>query len=50
MKKITDVIASENEEKENYVVNGEGCLNDCKRSWQSDAMGCTPNAWFSKKN
>jgi hypothetical protein len=49
MKKITDVIATENEEKENYVVNGEGCLDDCKVSWQSSAMGCGHNAWLSSE-
>ena len=49
MKKITDVIVTENVSDEELVVNGEGCLDDCKRSWQSEDMGCKPNAWISTK-
>lgn len=50
MEKITEAIATENRSDEEYVVNGEGCQNDCHVSWQSEAMGCVPNAWWSKKH
>ncbi len=48
MEKITEAIVTEEELNEEYVVNGEGCLNDCRRSWQTESMGCVPNAWWSK--
>lgn len=49
MEKMTEVIVTEKELDEEYVVNGEGCQNDCYISWQSSQMGCVPNAWFTSK-
>ncbi len=50
MEKMTeDIVIDQNKLDEEYVVNGEGCHNDCHIAWQSEAMGCKPNAWWTTK-
>lgn len=47
MKKITENIITEEKAEEEYVVNGEGCLNDCpKTSWVSPDLGCGLDSSF----
>lgn len=52
MKKITETIVTEKKVDEEYVVNGEGCLDDCpKTSWVNEIIGCgQPSAFLSKKH
>lgn len=42
MKKITDQIENKTNLDEEYVVNGEGCSDDCPYhySWTSESLGC----------
>ena len=42
MKKITDQIENKTNLEEEYVVNGEGCLDDCPHhySWMWENLGC----------
>lgn len=42
MKKITDQIEDKANLSEEYVVNGEGCSDDCPHhnSWVSESLGC----------